>query len=254
MTQLLASVASEEEAGIAATCGVDIIDLKNPHAGALGALPLAVVRAVVAGRTGETPISATIGDLPMEPEIVRTSVQAMASTGVDYVKIGFFTGGNRVEVLQALKPLADEGARMIAVLFADQPLSLDWLADLATAGFVGAMLDTADKRRGALTELRDRQFLEHFVDTARRHGLLCGLAGSLRLIDVPPLRALRPDYLGFRGALCGGTRTNAVNPAAITALIDSIRTPLATAGGWPSSLSESKAHALPPCSSRAVST
>ena len=254
MTQLLASVASEEEARIAAACGVDIIDLKNPRAGALGALPLDVVRAVVAKRTGDTPISATIGDLPMEPEIVRTAVQAMASTGVDYVKIGFFPGGDRPGVLQALKPLADEGVRMIAVLFADQPLSLDWLADLASAGFVGAMLDTADKRRGALTQLRDRQFLGHFVDAARRHGLLCGLAGSLRLIDVPPLRALRPDYLGFRGALCGGTRTDAVNPAAITLLLDSIRTPLTTTGGWPSSLSESKPHALSPCSSRAVST
>ena len=254
MTQLLASVASVEEARIAATCGVDIIDLKNPRAGALGALPLAVVRAVVAGRTGDTPISATIGDLPMEPGIIRTSVQAMAATGVDYVKIGFFPGGDRAGVLQALKPLAGEGARMIAVLFADQPLSLDWLADLATAGFVGAMLDTADKRRGALTELRDRQFLGHFVDAARRQGLLCGLAGSLRLIDVPHLRALRPDYLGFRGALCGGMRTNAVNPAAITVLLDCMRTPLATDGGWKSSLSESEPHALPPCSSRAVPT
>ena len=47
---------------------------------------------------------------------------------------------------------------------------------------------------------------------------------------------------------------NTVTLAAITALIDSIRTPLATAGGWPSSLSESKPHALSPCSSRAVST
>lgn len=254
MTQLLASVASVGEARIAAACGVDIIDLKNPRAGALGALPLDVVHAVVAGRTGDTPISATIGDLPMEPGIVRMAVQAMAATGVDYVKIGFFPGGNQAGVLQALKPLADEGVRMIAVLFADQPLSLDWLADLAAAGFVGAMLDTADKRRGALTELRDRQFLGHFVDAARRQGLLCGLAGSLRLIDVPPLRALRPDYLGFRGALCGGTRTNALNPAAITVLLDTIRTPLATAGGWPSSLSESKPHALSSCSSRAVST
>ena len=42
MTGLLASVASPEEARIAAACGVDIIDLKNPRAGALGALPLAL--------------------------------------------------------------------------------------------------------------------------------------------------------------------------------------------------------------------
>jgi uncharacterized protein (UPF0264 family) len=32
--------------------------------------------------------------------------------------------------------------------------------------------------------------------------LICGLAGSLRLDDVPQLLQLQPDYLGFRGALC----------------------------------------------------
>jgi dihydroneopterin aldolase len=32
--------------------------------------------------------------------------------------------------------------------------------------------------------------------------LLCGLAGSLRLEDIPLLLRYRPDYLGFRGALC----------------------------------------------------
>ena len=254
MTKLLASVASEEEARIAAACRVDIIDLKNPRAGALGALPLATVRAIVAGRTADIPLSATVGDLPLESNIVRSAVVAMTATGVDYVKIGFFPGGDRPGVLQALKPLADEGVRMIAVLFADQPLTLDWLSDLARAGFVGAMLDTADKRRGALTEVRDWKFLGHFVDATRREGLLCGLAGSLRPIDVPQLRALRPDYLGFRGALCGGLRTDALNRAAISALLDCMRTPLATEGGWESSLSESEPHALPPCSSRAVPT
>ena len=40
MTRMLASVATLQEARLAAECGVDIIDLKNPAAGALGALPL----------------------------------------------------------------------------------------------------------------------------------------------------------------------------------------------------------------------
>jgi uncharacterized protein (UPF0264 family) len=254
VTRLLASVASLEEARIAAACGVDIIDLKNPLAGALGALQVAVVEAIVAERTAAIPLSATVGDLPMLPEIVHEAVASMAATGVDYVKIGFFPGGDRAGVLNALRPLADDGVRLIAVLFADQPLSLDWLSELAQASFAGAMLDTADKRRGALTELRDLDFLGDFVGTARRQGLLCGLAGSLRLIDVPQLRTLGADYLGFRGALCGGKRTDALNAAAITALLDRIRAPLVTTDGWSSSFSESEAHALSPYSSRAVPT
>ena len=31
---------------------------------------------------------------------------------------------------------------------------------------------------------------------------MAGLAGSLRMDDINPLLALKPDYLGFRGALC----------------------------------------------------
>lgn len=40
MTQLLISVKNVEEALIALNCGVDIIDLKDPNIGALGALNL----------------------------------------------------------------------------------------------------------------------------------------------------------------------------------------------------------------------
>ena len=40
--QLLISVCTLDEAKIALAQGADIIDLKNPHAGALGALPLAL--------------------------------------------------------------------------------------------------------------------------------------------------------------------------------------------------------------------
>nr|WP_244433876.1 (5-formylfuran-3-yl)methyl phosphate synthase [Azospirillum sp. B506] len=42
--------------------------------------------------------------------------------------------------------------------------------------------------------------------------LQTGLAGSLRVADIPALAALSPDYLGFRCALCSGERTNAIDP------------------------------------------
>ena len=37
-------------------------------------------------------------------------------------------------------------------------------------------------------------------------GPFSALAGSLKLEDVPLLLPLKPDYLGFRGALCEGGR------------------------------------------------
>ena len=46
-TQLLISVTTIEEAKIALESGADIIDLKEPGLGALGALPIETIQAIV---------------------------------------------------------------------------------------------------------------------------------------------------------------------------------------------------------------
>ncbi|MDD1632684.1 MAG: (5-formylfuran-3-yl)methyl phosphate synthase, partial [Methylococcaceae bacterium] len=89
MTGMLASVNSLAEALLALSADVDIIDLKQPALGALGALDIDTVKQIVAGIYGRCPVSATIGDMPMQPDPVFNAVKAMAETGVDYIKIGF---------------------------------------------------------------------------------------------------------------------------------------------------------------------
>ncbi len=221
MIRMLASVANPAEARMAADCGVDILDLKNPLDGALGAWPVERVRAIVDELQGQVPLSATIGDLPMRAELIRAAVESMAATGVDYVKLGFFPEGDWLEIVTTLKPILQR-VRLVAVLFADHPIDLGWIPLLADAGFTGAMLDTADKQKGALTALRDTAFLCQFVNEAQQAELLCGLAGSLHTSDVEPLQMLGPDYLGFRGALCGGIRTDTLDPAAVSTLLQLI--------------------------------
>ena len=55
----------------------------------------------------------------------------------------------------------------------------------------------------------------------REAGLLCALAGSLRASDVPRLRELAPDIVGFRGAACrGGRRDGRVDRDAVLRLKD----------------------------------
>ena len=92
--------------------------------------------------------------------------------------------------------------RLVAVLFADEPLELDWINLFADSGFYGVMLDTADKHAGGLRTHCNEHQLREFVRRARDNNLACGLAGALRIDDVAPLLAIKPDYLGFRGALC----------------------------------------------------
>ena len=120
MTGMLASVENLAEARVVLDAGVDIIDLKSPSAGALGALPVPVVREIVLAVNGSLPVSATIGDMPMFPQQVRAAVEAMADTGVDYVKIGFFPGGDWRQTVLELSSLVNKGVRLVAVLFGDQ--------------------------------------------------------------------------------------------------------------------------------------
>lgn len=213
---MLASVTSIEEARTALDAEVDIIDLKQPARGALGALDIDQVKAIVSGIDGQCPISATIGDMPMQPELVFNAVQAMAETGVDYIKIGFFPGDDWQGTLAKLAGLTQQNHALIAVLFADHALDFGIMDDLKNAGFTGVMLDTMNKSNGSLTQLMTKTGLAQFVSYAKHKQLICGLAGSLRIEDIPGLLGYQPDYLGFRGALClQHNRTSLLNKAAV---------------------------------------
>lgn len=215
MSKMLASVNSIAEAMLVLNAHVDIIDLKQPAKGALGALETDLVAACVATVAGRSPVSATVGDLPMQPELIFNAVQAMANTGVDYVKIGFFPDGDNFAVAEKLAELTPSN-NLIAVLFADTQPDFAIIPALKAAGFKGVMLDTMNKQRGSLTDVMTQSDISEFVRLAKAHELLCGLAGSLRLEDITTLLPLQVDYLGFRGALCVQQhRTGELNPDAI---------------------------------------
>jgi len=222
MTGMLASVNSIAEAVLVLNAQVDIIDLKQPERGALGALDTDVVRQIVAEIAGRCPVSATVGDLPMQPELVFNAVKAMAHTGVDYVKIGFFPDGDWYATVEKLAELTPQ-TELIAVLFADAQPDFAIVSALQQAGFTGVMLDTMDKYKGSLTQVMTHADIAQFVELTKQHSLLCGLAGSLRLDDIATLMPYKADYLGFRGALCEQhQRVGQLNQAAITQIKQAI--------------------------------
>jgi (5-formylfuran-3-yl)methyl phosphate synthase len=220
VTALLASVTSAAEASIAFDHGADVIDCKDPAAGALGALPHRTVAAIVTAIAGRAPVSATIGDLPMVPSALARHVSVMADTGVDYVKVGFFGPAGLAECARAV---GATGVPAVAVLIADAfppgwPLR-PCLRALASARFAGAMLDTGNKSTGGLRAAMTPERLAAFVAEARAAGLFTGLAGGLSRADVPLLLPLGPDLLGFRTALCGPAgRASAIDAASVAAL------------------------------------
>ncbi|WP_411727031.1 (5-formylfuran-3-yl)methyl phosphate synthase [Methyloglobulus sp.] len=201
MTGMLASVNSVDEAKLVLAENIDIIDLKEPALGSLGGLDIGLVKQIVAVVNGQCPTSATIGDLPMQPEFIFNAVKEMAETGVNYVKIGFFASENQVQVIEKLALIAAH-INLIAVLFADTHPDFSLIDKLIAAGFRGIMLDTLDKTKGSLTRIMAKAEIERFVVHVKSRHTICGLAGSLKLEDIPLLMSYQPDYLGFRGALC----------------------------------------------------
>lgn len=202
MTKMLASVNSLKEVMLVLQEDIDIIDLKQPALGALGALELNVVREIVTVVAKRRPVSATIGDLPMHADLIFDAVQSMAETGVDYIKIGFFPDNNWQAIIDKLSVLTQKKHALIAVLFADTKPDLSIISALKNAGFTGVMLDTMNKKSGSLRKIMAHETIRHFVNLTKEQSLLCGLAGSLTLHDIPDLLHHQSDYLGFRGALC----------------------------------------------------
>jgi uncharacterized protein (UPF0264 family) len=218
MSGFLASVRSAEEALIALAGGAHIVDVKEPSAGALGRVDGESLAAIVRTIGGTRPVSATIGDVALDPDTVVAAVRETAASGVEIVKIGLFDG-DLDGTLAALAPLTSAGLRLVAVVFADRAPDLAILVPrCAAAGFAGIMLDTADKSAGPLTAHLSRDRLARFVAAARGHGLLSGLAGALRLADIPALATLGADYLGFRSALTHGGRDGGIDLAAVEAV------------------------------------
>jgi dihydroneopterin aldolase len=222
MTLMLASVTSPAEAEAVWAGGADIIDVKDPAKGALGALDVDVAAGIVRSVGKRKPVSAAAGSSLGEPGAVVDAVAAMAATGVDYVKVGFSPGKSGADCVRALGPQASN-IKLVGVLFADCTPDLDMLALMANNNFTGAMLDTAKKGAGRLLDHMGVAALDHFIGRCRENGLTPGLAGSLEAPDVPRLLPLQPDYLGFRGSLCQGrAREAAIDAASVQMIRDLI--------------------------------
>jgi (5-formylfuran-3-yl)methyl phosphate synthase len=221
MTRMLASVADAAEAEVVLQLGADIIDLKDARRGALGAVPLDVAREALAAVARRRETSAALGDPPYDEHALLEGARALAAMGVDTVKLAV-DGATLDRLGGSLQRLARDVA-LVGMMFADAEPDFALLAKLAGLGFKGAMLDTRDKSRGRLIDHLDVVRLNEFCAECRALGLMSGLAGSLEAPDVPRLLLVRPDVLGFRGALCRShDRRGAIDPQAVALVRDLI--------------------------------
>jgi Uncharacterized protein conserved in archaea len=208
MTLMLASVRNRREAEIVLQAGADIIDLKDPGRGALGSADIRDIVEVVDFVSGKRPVSAACGEVSGDPIALRAKVEEMAAAEVAFIKIGFLPSAPIEAGIEALADITSR-KKLVAVLFADHRYNENVMASFARAGFYGVMLDTDDKSKGRLLDHMPPDQIPDFVAEGHQHGLMVGLAGSLEAPDIPRLLPSKPDYLGFRGALCKSLSRNA---------------------------------------------
>lgn len=227
MTRILGSVRNPQEAELLLQTPIAILDLKDPERGALGAADPAVVRQVVDQVEGRRHVSAAAGSAD-DTDIMDKACQ-LSLGGVDFVKVGFSCASQQ-SLLPELRTAITAPAQAVAVLFADSPEidPMQWIGPARAAGFAGLMLDTADKHSGSLDQHMDLSQVKDWTQATKETGLLCGLAGRLSAESARYFLPARPDYLGFRGALCRrSTRTEPVCLETTLKLLESLREPKA---------------------------
>ena len=231
--RLLVSVRSAEEAREALAGGAEIIDIKEPAAGSLGAAVPGVRAAVVREVAGESPVTAALGELREQAAGWTLEHQH----GISLYKLGLSETRQsdwrklleqaRIRIGEASEGEAD----LVAVAYADwqraaspEPSSLlDYAID---RGFSHFLVDTFDKTTGGLSEFFQWSELAALCRRARRGGLCFVAAGSLGAGQLGAAAEAGVDVIAVRGAATVGIRTAAIDRQAVSGLTEGIRAAL----------------------------
>ncbi|HEY5311247.1 MAG TPA: (5-formylfuran-3-yl)methyl phosphate synthase [Pirellulales bacterium] len=216
MTGLLVSVRDRLEAELALAAGADLIDLKEPAAGSLGAVSLPVMHDVAVWLAGRRPLSVALGELATLDPRLPGAVPAHAS----YAKLGLAACAGRPDWEDGWRGACQRlpaGVAPVAVAYADwiqaaAPAPQQVLATAARANVRVLLLDTFHKQSGNLFDLWPLDELRLFAAAVRRQELKLVLGGSLNLATIPTALKLEPDYIAVRGAVCRPSRSGRLDP------------------------------------------
>ena len=221
MTGLLVSVRSAAEAA-AALPHVDLLDVKEPARGALGAADFKVISAVLRLASGQVPVSAALGELLELPDGWRTGLPP----DLRFAKLGLAGCAARPawptiwgHALSQLPP----GVVPVAVAYADwstcdAPAPAEVLCHGRQLGCGALLLDTLDKSGGGLLDRMPPAEAERLLADARECGLLTVVAGSLTVTSMATVLPWQPDFIAVRGAACRGQRTTEIDGGRVAEL------------------------------------
>lgn len=232
---LLISPINTEEALEAIEGGADIVDVKNPKEGSLGANFPWVIKSIRELTPEQLRVSATLGDVPYKPGTVSLAAMGAVVSGADYVKVGLYGTQNYSEALEVMQNVVktvkdyNDDILVVASGYADahrvgavDPMEIPRVA--ADSGADLAMVDTAVKDGKTLFDFMSEESISKFTSQTHDYGLQNALAGSIKEEQLKLLHDLDCDVVGIRGAVCtGGDRNNGtINRNAVSRLKEMI--------------------------------
>jgi len=213
--KILISPKNEAEAVEAVNGGADIIDVKNPSEGSLGANFPWVIKRIREIVPRSIDISATLGDFPHLPGSASLAALGAAVSGTNYIKIGLLgskTFDNALFLMENVTKAVKDYDPLIKVVvagYADHerantldPLVLPHIAERSGCDLI--MVDTLIKDGKRLFDFMDIEACRSFVERGHAYGKQVALAGSIKKEDVSTLTELGADIVGIRGAACSG--------------------------------------------------
>lgn len=227
--RLLVSVVALDEVAAALSGSADVVDVKNPAEGSLGAASPGLLKAVRARVEAPHLLSAALGDAPHLPGTMAFAAAGAAACGADYVKLGLLGSSRPEQALELLSAVCRATAetnpdtRVVAVAYADAdrvgalpPRALPSIA--RAAGVHGVMLDTAVKDGTSTFTAMGEAEVAAFLREGRSLGLMTALAGALSFDDLARAHSLDVDLVGVRGAACDGGRSGTVSAVRVREL------------------------------------
>jgi uncharacterized protein (UPF0264 family) len=244
---LLVSVRSAAEARTALAGGADVIDVKEPDLGSLGAANTDTIADVVRTVEGRAMVTAALGELLDLADLENGSAVHALPSGVSLFKIGLArcaavpnwqTQWKRaVDCIQTNS--RELNIRPVAVVYADwriaqSPRPLDVLQAAVELRSPALLIDTWNKSAGSLFDHWPIEDLRSVLSAARGRGLAVVLAGSLHGESILAAARLRPDLIAVRAAACEAGRGGTVSRERVRELkrtIAAARTAAITPGG-----------------------
>ncbi|MDG2015242.1 MAG: (5-formylfuran-3-yl)methyl phosphate synthase [Pirellulaceae bacterium] len=231
--ELLVSVRDLQEAEKAAAGGADIIDLKEPDHGSLGAVSSPIASSIGQRMAHRLPLSLAMGELLERQSEAEPAVHVLKK--FTFAKVGLSgchalsDWKNRWQNWASLLP---SKTQPVVVAYADHgacqaPPPGELVDFTIQSGRKVFLIDTYEKNGRIIFDHISCTELGKLFRTLQKYSVCVALAGSIGLESLPQAFQTSPNILAVRGAVCQKSdRNSRLCPDRVTNFKSRLKTPV----------------------------